>query len=516
MTAVGAAGCAGFLDDGDTDDQPGDEESAANGDEENGQEQDQSQDPPELPPIERRTVERDRAAVTFITSQLSGTAITTPFRWVDLVDPALLGVWGGADEAIGFNDEGGFTWILDGDELEGTYFTDADRQLLFLEFVDGSEDELEYAVVEAGDEPVLELISDGEPLREYVRTEAETDDRTPVERARDTIILADETADEAFTDELVHRSRGSGFIVSPDGYVVTNAHVAVEGSPVETLLVSFADDLIRALRDGITEDDDLDEEEIAAVEEILFDRLWGFVGEETTITDVETDVRVLFGRATPTDDLTVASWDAEIVTTGQFTDPDSEGYVVGRDVALLSVDETDLPTVPLGNSFDLNTGEEIFVIGYPDIGLEELFEERSITLEPTLTAGVVSARRELAAGFDSIQTDAGLNPGNSGGPIYNSDGEVVGIATFRTDDPRIDEVNFGLPIEVAEGFMTERGIENTTGPSHEAFVDGLESFWRGDCTEATERMETVLQRRPDHPYAEEYIEDCGSGNAPGQ
>src|SRR5262249_27085522 len=98
--------------------------------------------------------------------------------------------------------------------------------------------------------------------------------------------------------------------------------------------------------------------------------------------------------------------------------------VVGRDaktdVALLKIEATGLPVIPLGDSTALQVGEPVMAIGNP-FGLEQ-----------TVTTGIVSATgRVIGSGpYDNfIQTDASINPGNSGGPLINSRGEVIGINT---------------------------------------------------------------------------------------
>ncbi len=507
-TAAGAVGLVGCLGDS-----SGTDGADADGNETDGAEDgEEDADPPvELPSIEQRTVERDRAAITFISREMTGTALTPAFRWVDLVDPRLLGQWTGGEESLTFQPNRNFFWTLDGTDYQGTFLSDRDQNLLVLTFSNGEEFSYGYEIMESNGAQELQLYNqEGERLRTYGLSERFEDDRSPVTRAEHTVVL-DALEDETFSDEVVARSRGSGFIVSPDGYLVSNAHVVVDDTPERTLLINFADLLVEALRSGLVEGGDLSDEQINQVEEILFARLWSHIADRVRFEDIGTEIDVLYGSATPDTDLEVASWDAEIVRTGEFASEQADEWIVGRDVALLSVDETDLPTVTLGDASELDTGESIFVIGYPAIGVEQVFGERSITLEPTLTRGVVSARRELANGLNTIQTDAALNGGNSGGPMYNSDGEVVGIATFKAADPRIEEVGFGLPIELAEGFMVEAGVDIEVGPTHETFLAGLDAYWREDCETTVARMEEVLNRSPEHPYAQEYIEDCPEG-----
>jgi serine protease Do len=111
------------------------------------------------------------------------------------------------------------------------------------------------------------------------------------------------------------------------------------------------------------------------------------------------------------------------------------------DVAVLKIDAKDLPTVRLGSTRDLQVGEWVLAIGSP------------FGFENSVTAGVVSAKgRSLPD--DSlvpfIQTDVAVNPGNSGGPLFNARGEVVGInSQIYSRSGGYQGVSFSIPIELA-------------------------------------------------------------------
>ena len=100
-----------------------------------------------------------------------------------------------------------------------------------------------------------------------------------------------------------------------------------------------------------------------------------------------------------------------------------EAKLVGTDpktdIALLKVDATDLPYVAFGNSDEMRVGDWVMAMGNP---LGQGF---------SVSAGIVSARgRELSGTYDDfLQTDAAINKGNSGGPLFNLEGEVVGVNT---------------------------------------------------------------------------------------
>ena len=130
------------------------------------------------------------------------------------------------------------------------------------------------------------------------------------------------------------------------------------------------------------------------------------------------------------------------------------GYDESNDIAVLKIDATGLTPVVLGSSDDLYVGDEVMAIGNP---LGELTF--------SLTVGYVSALdREvtLSSGttMDLIQTDAAINSGNSGGALFNSYGEVVGITNAKysssssSSSASIDNIGFAIPINHVKSIVT--------------------------------------------------------------
>jgi serine protease Do len=117
------------------------------------------------------------------------------------------------------------------------------------------------------------------------------------------------------------------------------------------------------------------------------------------------------------------------------------------DVALLKIDATGLPVLPLGDSDRLQVGEPVMAIGNP-FGLDQ-----------TVTTGIVSAKeRHIGAGpyDDFIQTDTPINPGNSGGPLIDTRGAAVGInsAIFSQSGGSIG-IGFAIPINLAKSVLLQ-------------------------------------------------------------
>ena len=176
-------------------------------------------------------------------------------------------------------------------------------------------------------------------------------------------------------DRQVQRGTGSGFIVSSDGLILTNAHV-----------VDGADRVTVTLKDG----------------------------------------RTIEGRVMGKDNLT--------------------------DMAVVKIEEENLPTISFGDSDQLQIGEYAIAIGNP------------LGLDNTVTTGIISATGRNSAQIgvgdkriDFIQTDAAINPGNSGGPLLNAKGEVIGINTAILRNAQ--GLGFAIPINTARD-IAEQLIAN--------------------------------------------------------
>lgn len=110
-----------------------------------------------------------------------------------------------------------------------------------------------------------------------------------------------------------------------------------------------------------------------------------------------------------------------------------------KDLALLKIKGFDLPTARLGNSNGVKSGQDVFAIGAPR-GLEQ-----------TVSRGIVSAVRVMDGGFKSIQTDAAISPGSSGGGLFNESSELIAIlAAYKVDGQNL---NFAIPVNYVRGMM---------------------------------------------------------------
>lgn len=174
---------------------------------------------------------------------------------------------------------------------------------------------------------------------------------------------------------LRQRSLGSGVIVDPNGYIVTNNHVVAGAIRIRVTLSPATLKLV------------------------------------TGHTVLSHKVRV---------------YDATLIGTNRYVD-----------LAVIKIDEKDLPFIPLPEKYEVSLGQTVFCIGSPE------------GLDHTVTKGIVSAlgrQPDPDRPMVYVQTDSPINPGNSGGPLSDRDGNLVGINTFiYTSGGGSEGLGFAIP-----------------------------------------------------------------------
>ncbi|MGE5401560.1 MAG: S1C family serine protease [Ignavibacteriales bacterium] len=137
------------------------------------------------------------------------------------------------------------------------------------------------------------------------------------------------------------------------------------------------------------------------------------------------------------------------MTNGKHYNAKKIGTDPASDICLLKIDEKNLPYVPLGNSDDVMIGEWVIALGNP-FGLFEINDQ------PTVTVGVISAKGMNLDPVNNryylgmLQTDAAINSGNSGGPLVNSVGELIGMNTliFTGNGGSVGNIGLGFAIPI--------------------------------------------------------------------
>ena len=133
------------------------------------------------------------------------------------------------------------------------------------------------------------------------------------------------------------------------------------------------------------------------------------------------------------------------------------GYDQDKDIAVLGVKDAKFSPLTFADYKSLNTGDDVYAIGAPK------------SMAYTLTKGVISAKEREIGKYKYIQTDAAINEGNSGGPLLNDAGNVIGINTLKMSDS--EGIGLAIPMTVVSDFLKSLNIElDENGNVAEAIV----------------------------------------------
>lgn len=294
-----------------------------------------------------------------------------------------------------------------------------------------------------------------------------------------------------------YRAVASGFLVTPDGYLVTDAQVV---SPDEKLLKQQLSAPI--LEEAVT----LLMGEIAAkaagipadtrdyVLKAIADMVVTYYVENIKVKNLQQTYDIGMGVQIPGVHLFQKGLRAEVVQMG----------VSPKDVAILKMKgHNNLPTVSMGDATDLTPGSKIFVLGYSGVAtFHPLYAEINQT-QPNLTAGVISAQKTKEGGWGIFQTNADLTSGISGGPVFNEQGEVVGLATF--DSQGLNAGQFVVPILVIKECLEKANVKPTEGLVTKTYREAIDLYYQQHYKKALIKFQEVATLYPGHAYVQDFI-----------
>ena len=290
---------------------------------------------------------------------------------------------------------------------------------------------------------------------------------------------------------------GSGFFISSNGYIATNAHV------------------VSTTRDG---------EEKA--KEALFWQMvqqigqqigkdprslnHGFINQHSELIAFQKFHHVLVPDG--------SSFPFEIK---QYGAPTGESTDQGKDVAIVKIEVKNAPILKLGDSDRVQLQDHVTVIGYP--GAADTFQSGMLSqksaFEASITDGKISARKSASSGAPILQTSAPATHGNSGGPVLNDANEVIGLLTFRGDTVNQQEVtgfSFVVPSNTVMEYVKSAGAENKEGPTDTAFREGLDYYWSDQYSSAIPKFEEVKRLFPQHSEVDRLVQSSQQAKAEGR
>jgi len=320
---------------------------------------------------------------------------------------------------------------------------------------------------------------------------------------------------ETRTAQAGFGASGSGLVISPDGYVVTNAHV-VDLDDEETaqgLVFNAIEKFAKADIEGFEQtisrllNATLRDETKAR----LFEGLARYYAQFAKISGVSTKMNVVTGSTGTKNEPKLISHEAKLVDGG-LGEPGT-----GNDVAVLKMDGSDFPTLSLARSLDasgIRTGSDLYILGFP--GKTTTFAGFSLqsVVEPSETSGRVSALRDMKdkdgrARWHVVETDATINHGNSGGPAFNDRGDVVGLATFGLKDQI--GINYLVSIDTVHEILNNAKVTPPMSAYSKKYLQAVDLVEHNQPERALPLFRQLQSERQGVKAVDEFVQRLGAG-----
>jgi len=239
---------------------------------------------------------------------------------------------------------------------------------------------------------------------------------------------------------------GTGLFVSSNGFLVTAAHLAAP-TDNDLKLAILTQLYAEALQTNNCSNCDPDPSNNAAAN-----------ADSYTLSSVQKSVTVF------TQDLNLAS-----KPTGLTAEVRQSSPVDHNDIAILKVSGRNFPIIHIGDASTTQIGDQVAVIGYPSTAIENV-DLASVT-SPTTTFGRISNKVQQQ-GFDRLAADATAEHGNSGGPLINANGDLVGIVS----NGPTSTTNFYIPSNAVREVAGKAGVDNSYGQIDKLWRNGLKAY----------------------------------------
>jgi serine protease Do len=303
---------------------------------------------------------------------------------------------------------------------------------------------------------------------------------------------------------------GSGAFVTANGYIVTAGHVVFSFTHTNIaqdlytkyflINASFAV-LLQALESAGYS--------FTLPEQI---QLLTYIQQYAALQDSLRQVYAVLGEVKSTlTDIQTKGWVARVVSVSPY---------IERDLALLKIEGlSNCPVLVVGDSDNVVTGDDVYMFGFPGVVTFHAELGSETMLAPSMTRGIISAKRFTNEQTPCFQTDAMITHGNSGGPGLNNNAEIIGVCSRGSVSETGQEVagfDFLIQANVLKTFLSESSVNNIKGPVDEAFIRGLAYYHDKHYSAAKKEFETAAGLFDYHWRAKNLIAECVSAIARGQ
>jgi rhodanese-related sulfurtransferase len=283
------------------------------------------------------------------------------------------------------------------------------------------------------------------------------------------------------------RETGTGWFIDPSGWVMTNGHVVQPAYETPRWLINQMAQraVTTACMGPAMQSARMQPGERPEAEEALKRRLLDKVLPTVKVT------------VTPTISVKLSNGGRLKSEVKKYSPPASAeaGAPSGRDLALLKVPDGNYPMLPLADSTGAQIGDPIRILGFPGVVLSHELLNQSASVDASVTNGAVSGFKQDKANNPYIQTDAPAAWGNSGGPVINAKGELLGVLTFVSLAPGpegsiVQGFNFIIPAQAVKDFVTGTPVKiNDLGKFNPVWFAGLHDFFTEDFKDAVRKFE---------------------------
>jgi serine protease Do len=285
---------------------------------------------------------------------------------------------------------------------------------------------------------------------------------------------------------------GSGWFFSSEGYIVTNAHVAklhqlFVTDPTGFRAFMFAD-LVSMIEAGSGS-------KLTAANRTALARL-------LTVGNARSDLYVLNSAG-----------DRLPVEITEFGVPIDGANPSGKDVAILKAEGRGFPVLSLADSDRVQLQDPVWIMGYPGVAdLTGLFGTAALAEVSVTNGAIQSVDKATTQGTKMLQTGATVNHGNSGGPVLNARGEVIGIATAMTTE----NVNWAVTSNTIMEFVRRSGAPLNGSETSRRYSEAMDLYWSGRYSKSVAKLEEVLRLYPPHAEAKKVLQQAEAqrGNEP--